>query len=189
VAATGVVVPVGIGLASGESPELVQLVGIALAVVGVVLACGPGGGSADGPATLRPLLLSAVAALGFGTTLVLVAEGAEHSVVMTLATMRAANAAVATLVLAVAVRRATHPRRDDVPTLALIGVTDAGANGAYALASTMSLVSVSAVLASLYPAVTALLAWRFHREQLTAVQVGGVVATLGGVGLIAAGSA
>lgn len=201
VAATGVVVPVGIGLAAGESPELLQLLGIALAVVGVILACGPGGerratsssdgaeGTAPPAATLRPLLLSAVAALGFGVALVLVAEGAEHSVIMTLVTMRAVNAAVATVVLTVVVQRATHPRRDDVPTLALIGVTDAGANGAYAVASTMSLVSVSAVLASLYPAVTALLAWRFHREQLTVVQVVGVAATLGGVGLIAAGSA
>lgn len=204
VAAIGVVVPVAIGLASGESPALIQLLGIAVAVVGVVLACGPGGdsegslprSSGDGnegtvrsAVSLRPLLLSAVAAVGFGVTLVLVAEGAEHSVVMTLATMRAVNAGLATVVLAVAVRRAAHPRRDDVPALALIGVTDAGANGAYALASTMSLVSVSAVLASLYPAVTALLAWRFHREQLTAVQVLGVAATLGGVGLIAAGTA
>jgi uncharacterized membrane protein len=191
VAATGVVVPVGIGLAAGESPEVVQLVGIAVAVVGVILACGPGRGtdSVQPAATLRPLLLSAVAALGFGVTLVLVAEGAEHSVIMTLVTMRAVNATVATVVLAVAVHRATHPGRDDVPTLALIGVTDAGANGAYALASTLSLVSVSAVLASLYPAVTALLAWRFHQEQLTPVQVAGVAATLGGVGLIAAGSA
>ena len=48
-------------------------------------------------------------------------------------------------------------------------------------------VSVSAVLASLYPAVTALLAWRFHHERLRPVQVVGVVATIAAVGLIAAG--
>ena len=53
----------------------------------------------------------------------------------------------------------------------------------------MSLISVTAVFASLYPAVTALLAWRFHHERLRRIQVVGVVATLLGVGLMAAGSA
>jgi drug/metabolite transporter (DMT)-like permease len=70
-----------------------------------------------------------------------------------------------------------------------IGATDAGANGLYAIAANMSLISVTAVFASLYPAVTALLAWRVHHEQLRRVQVVGVVATLLGVGLMAAGSA
>ncbi len=69
----------------------------------------------------------------------------------------------------------------------MISATDAGANGTFAVASTLGQVSVSAVLASLYPAVTALLAWRFHHEHLRRVQVAGVVATLGGVALIAGG--
>jgi drug/metabolite transporter (DMT)-like permease len=43
------------------------------------------------------------------------------------------------------------------------------------------------VLASLYPVVTVLLARQLHAERLRAVQVAGVVATLGGVALLAAG--
>ncbi len=189
IAATGAVVPVVAGLASGESPSVLQMVGIVVTVVGVILTSGPerGGDPAERRRNLRPLLLAGVAGLGFGVTLVVVAEGAEHSVVMTLATMRAVNAVACTAILGLVLRRAAHPTRRDLPSLALIGATDAGANGAYAIATHTALVSVSAVLASLYPAVTALLAWRFHHEHLRPVQVVGVVATLGGVALMAGG--
>jgi len=189
VAATGAVVPVVVGLAGGEAPTILQLAGIPVAVVGVILASGPEWGSdrAERRRNVRPLLLSAVAAVGFGATLVVVARGAEHSVVMTLATMRAVNAVVCTALLAVVLRRAARPTGRDLPTLALIAATDAGANGCYALATHTALVSVSAVLASLYPAVTAILAWRFQGERLRPIQVVGVVATLGGVALMAGG--
>lgn len=190
IAATGAVVPVAVGIARGESPTVVQVAGIAVAILGVVLASGPERSPDEAHKGHRgPLLMAGVAALGFGTALVLVAEGGEHSVVMTITTMRAVNAVVATLVITVFVRKAEHPTRKDLPTLVAIGATDAGANGLYAIAANMSLISVTAVFASLYPAVTALLAWRFHHERLRRIQVVGVVATLLGVGLMAAGSA
>ena len=187
VAACGVVVPVGVGLAAGESPSLAQLAGIVVAVAGVVLASGPERSKGPTRATRRPLVLAAVAAAGFGSVLVLVAEGSEHSVVMTLVMMRAANVVISSIVLAALVTDAGRPSRADAPTLLTIAVTDAGANGAYALATRTALVSVSAVLASLYPAVTAVLAWRVHDERLRREQVAGVVLTLAGVALIAAG--
>ena len=63
------------------------------------------------------------------------------------------------------------------------------ANGAFALASDTegALVSVTAVLASLYPVVTVLLARQVHGERLRAVQVAGVAGALGGVALLAGG--
>jgi len=188
VAATGAVVPVAIGLFRGESPRVGQLIGIAITIIGVILASGPErGGATTGRTTRRPLLLAAVASVGFGTTLVVVAEGSEHSVVMTLATMRTVNATVSAVLLLVVVRNVARPTQRDLPALALVGTTDAAANGFYGLATGTALVSVSAVLASLYPAVTALLAWRFHHERLRREQVAGVAATLVGVALIAAG--
>ncbi|MBV9952187.1 MAG: EamA family transporter, partial [Acidimicrobiia bacterium] len=41
IAATGVVVPVAVGIARGESPSVLQVIGIAVTIVGVVLAAGP----------------------------------------------------------------------------------------------------------------------------------------------------
>lgn len=185
VAATGVVVPVAVGLARGESPGTWQGPGIALAVVGVVLASGPearpgsGGGS-------RPLVLAGLAALGFGLVLVLIAEGGRTSAAMTLVTMRTTSV-VALLAVAVAVRSRGGIARSDLGLLAVIGIGDAAANGSFALASQSGLVSVTSVLASLYPAVTVLLARVVHAERMRPVQNVGVVGALVGVVLIAAG--
>ena len=189
VAATGVIVPVGVGLLQGESPGLAQLVGIVVTVAGVVLASGPerGPGGERTARNRRPLILAGIAALGFGGTLAIVAEGAKHSVIMTLLTMRVVNVVIGTVFLLTAGRHVTRPTRQDLPILAVAGASDAGANGLYAIATHTALISVSSVLASLYPAVTALLAWRFHHERLRRVQVIGVVATLAGVAMIAAG--
>lgn len=204
IAATGVTIPVIVGLAHGDSPSGLQLAGIVVAIVGVVLAAGPerrqavaadvaqAATEADQdavPATAsrRPLVLAGVAALGFGSGLALVAEGSETSVAMTLLVMRVVTAVGCTALLLTALRRAPRPTIRDTPALATIAVTDAGANGLYAVATTLAQISVSAVLASLYPAVTALLAWRIHHESLRPIQVIGVVGTLLGVALIAAG--
>ncbi len=195
IAALGVVVPVALGLLSGERPGPLQLVGMVVAVVGVLLASGPEL-SGRGRGGAAPLLLAGAAALGFGAVLALVAvgsggeQGSLGAVVMTLLTMRLASVLVLTALLLVGARRRgleTGLHRGDLPVLVAVGVFDVGANGAFALASQSDLVSVAAVLASLYPVTTVLLARRFHAERLAGGQPGGVALTLIGVVLLAAG--
>lgn len=191
IAALGVVVPVVAGLADGEEPTAVQVVGIVVAVVGVVLASGPEVRGAGRGGT-RPLVLALGAALGFGIVFVLLAEGGDGTgtaeVVLVLLAMRATSVLVlGALVLARSGRSAVAVPRRELPVLAVIGAFDVGANGTFAVASQSDLVSVVAVLASLYPAVTALLAWRLHREQLRPLQLAGVSAALAGVVLLSAG--
>jgi drug/metabolite transporter (DMT)-like permease len=195
VAALGVVVPILAGVAAGEAPSAVQVAGMAVAVLGVVLASGPelgGEGRRGAPA----LLLAAGSALGFGVVFVLLAEGSGGesgtlgAVVMTLLTMRLTSVVVLTgLLLATAPSRGWElgVRRQDLGLLVTIGVFDVGANGAFAVASQSDLISVTAVLASLYPVVTALLARQFHGERLRPVQLTGVAAALTGVVLLAGG--
>ena len=190
VAALGTVVPVVAGLLRGEAPSALQLLGIAVAVAGVVLASGPE--LRGGRGGVVPLVLALVAAAGFGVVLVLVAEGAQSSVVMTLLTMRLTTVSVLTvLLLALARRRGleTGVRRPDLPVVALIGAFDVGANGAFAVAASSAgaLVSVTGVLASLYPVVTVLLARQVLHERLRPVQVAGTATALGGVVLLAGG--
>lgn len=188
IAALGVVVPVLVGLARGERPAAVQLVGIVVAVAGVVLASGP---ELSGRAGVRPVVLAAVSALGFGVALLAIAEGARSSTVMTLVTMRVTSVSLlTTALLVVLVRRRTgRPpvRRADAALLVLTGVGDVGANLAFGLASTRGLVSVVAVLGSLYPVVTVLLARVVHGERLGRAQTLGVAGALTGVAMIAAG--
>ena len=128
IAALGVVVPVLAGLAKGERPAALQLVGIVVAVAGVVLASGP---ELSGRAGARPVLLAAVAAVGFGVALLAIAEGSQHSTLMTLVTMRLTSVTLLAVALVVALGRGT-PRSEfalsprDVGLVALVGLGDVG---------------------------------------------------------------
>lgn len=204
VASLGVVLPVAVGLVGGDQPHPGQLAGIGVAVLGVVLASGPELRGRDS-AGLTPLLLAAAAAVGFGLALLFIARSAAGSPVTTLVAQRATTLAVLLPALAFARARLglvsqaqvsqTHGRQRlgglrpaNLPLLAVIGCADVAANGSYAVASARpgALLAVVAVLASLYPVVTALLAWRVHDERLRPLQSAGVAAVIGGVCLIAA---
>jgi drug/metabolite transporter (DMT)-like permease len=189
IAATGVVVPVVIGLGQGDRPALVQLVGIVLAVAGVVLASGPevrGVQEGTGRGGRRALLLAALSAVGFGLVLWMLAKGAHYSVAMTLLTQRSASVGAVLVILLIG-RRLGGLSVRDLPQLAVIGIGDGAANGLFALASRSGLVSLVAVLGSLYPVGTVLLARAVHGERMRPVQNAGVVAALAGVVMIAAG--
>jgi drug/metabolite transporter (DMT)-like permease len=64
-------------------------------------------------------------------------------------------------------------------------VLDALANVLYAFASTTGLVSLAAVLASLFPVVTVILARTVLKERLSRIQGTGVACALAGVACIA----
>ena len=189
IAALGVVVPVAVGLVQGDRPSAWQGLGAVLAVMGVVLASGPELSmrrARQEARAGRPLMLAVLAAVGFGTVVVCISHGARFSTPMTLLVMRATTVLVVALLwcfrrvdLAVA--------RADLPMLAVVGAFDVSANGALAVATTRGLLSVVAVLSSLYPAVTVTLARAVHQEQLQRVQTLGVVGALAGVVLIASG--
>jgi drug/metabolite transporter (DMT)-like permease len=115
---------------------------------------------------------------------------------MTLVGMRISALGCTLLALAPTRRPGRHrlagvrPAARDVPGLAMLGVLDVGATLAYALASRTGLLSLAAVLASTYPAVTVVLARRVHGERLRPVQTAGVLAVLAGaagIGLANAG--
>lgn len=188
VAGTGVLLPVLIGLAQGERPAPVSLAGMALAVVGVVLASGPElraveGGSAPGGG--RALLLAVAAAVGFGLNLWGLARGSVHSAGMTLLTARTLSVALLA-VAAIASRSVGRVRPGDLPALALVGGFDALANGCFVLAAGTTMVATAAVLASQYPVVTVVLARGLHGERLRPLQLLGVGAAVVGVSMVAA---
>ena len=193
IAALGAGIPVAVGLARGEVPSELQIAGIVTAIVGVVLASGP---ELSGGASARPLLLAGAAAVGFGLVVVLIADsskGAAGSLIATLLVMRGTSVGLLVVVLLGArllgVSRGgpLRPGRADIPLLAAIGFGDVGANGSFAVATRSGLLSVVAVLASLYPVVTVLLARQVHGERIRPVQIVGALGTLGGVVLLAVG--
>ncbi len=183
IASLGVVVPVLLGVIGGEAPSRLSWGGMALAVVGVLLASGP---ELDGDVARRPVLLACLAGAGFGVTLYSLDRGGRVSVVHTLWGMRMTSVllfALAALVL----RRTGRMTWGDAPVLAFVGVADLCANGLFAVASSRGYVSVASVLGSLYPVVTAVWAYAVLHERLRPVQTVGVALTMAGVALIAAG--
>lgn len=187
IAALGAVVPLAAGVLAGESPSTLQRVGIGVALLGAVLASGPelrGGGGDAGRARARSVALAALAAVAFGVALLAIGRGAEHSPVMTLVGMRGTSV-LGFVVLAVVVRSVGGVRPRDLPALAAIGACDLAANLCFGIASTLGLLSITAVLGSLYPVATVLLARFVLKERLLAVQWAGVAAALVGVALIA----
>jgi drug/metabolite transporter (DMT)-like permease len=177
------VVPVTIGLAQGERPGSLQVTGIVIALIGVILASGP---ELNGKVDSRPVLLAFIAAITFGFAVYFMARGGQVNPTMTITAMRLTQV-VMVLVLVLALRSLGGLIKKDIPLLATIGATDAGANILFAFAASLGLLSVVAVLGSLYPIVTVLLAWWIHKERLIPVQYLGIAVTFSGVALIAVG--
>lgn len=185
IAALGAVVPVIIGLLSGEHPSPLALLGIAVALAGAVAASGPELRGDTGTGA-RPVVLAAIAGVGFGLALTFIAKGADSDAVMTLWGMRVTSVA-GFVVAALAARTVGGLRPADLGPLALVGVGDVAANLLYALATQRGYVSVTAVLASLYPVVTVLLARVLLHERLLRIQQVGVAGALVGVALVSLG--
>jgi len=189
IASTGVAVPVVIGLAQGERPAALQLAGIALCAMGVLLASGPELRSVrdqDAPGGARALGFALGAAVGFGFILYSIGRGSHFSAGMTVLTSRLVML-VLLGVVALATRSTGGVRRSDLPVLVTMSGGDLIGIGLYGVASSRSLIAVVAVLASLYPVVTALLARFVQKERLLPVQIVGVLGALAGVALLTLG--
>ncbi len=180
IASMGVLVTVGLGVASGETPSAWVWVGIAVAVVGIVLASGP---EISGAVSPRPVLLACVAAAAFGLGLFSLDRGSRDSLLMTLWGMRFTSVLIFALA-ALVLRSVGGAGRAHLLPLAVIGSADLLANTLFATASSRGQVSVASVLGSLYPVATILLARFVLGERLRPIQQIGVVLALAGAGII-----
>ncbi|WPO75158.1 MULTISPECIES: DMT family transporter [unclassified Streptomyces] len=190
----GVAVPVGVGLLLGERPGLAQFAGIAVAVAGILLAGGPELRGA--PVQRQAVLLTLLAAFGFGGVMALIAEASSSltGLFLALFVQRVTNVAAGGAALYVSVKRggAALPAGSGMgvlwavlPALAFVGLADVAANGTYSVAAQNGPVTVAAVLASVYPVVTALAARAVLKERLRAIQAAGAGLALVGTVLLA----
>jgi drug/metabolite transporter (DMT)-like permease len=180
IAALGAVVPVVGGLLQGEQPSALAVAGIVLALLGAVAASGP---ELQGSAGARPVLLAVGAGVGFGLAMLFIARGAQTDAVMTMWGMRFTSV-TGFGVAALLTRSVGGLRPADVGPLVLAGTGDVSANLMFAIASRLGYVSITSVLASLYPVATVLLARAVLHERMLRVQYVGVVAALAGVALV-----
>jgi drug/metabolite transporter (DMT)-like permease len=178
------VVPVVWGLATGERPGAIALGGIAVSFVAVALISRE---REEHPArAARSTLAAAVAAgIAFGAVFVLLDNTGDDSGFWPLLSGRAASTAALVLVL-VLLRRPLLPRTSNARLVVAAGVFDVGANALFLLAVREGLLSLVAVLGSLYPVATVLLARVVLDERLARHQLAGLALALVGVTMIAA---
>ena len=184
IAGVSAVVPVIVGIASGESPSWLQLLGIAASLIGVFLASVEPNRTESRVAAGVGLAL--FAAIGFGGYFPFMHAAGNADFWWASLYFRITSTSV--IVAAVLAKRppvAVAPSA--VPVLFLIGIGDMVGNLLFAAASTSGLVSVTSVLASLYPIITVVLARIVLAERVARSQEAGIVLTLAGVALISAG--
>ncbi len=189
ITATSALVPFAWGIAAGERPGLWQLVGVAVAVAGVLVVTierprrdAP---AADRATQRRAALLAVVAAAGIGLMLIGYDQTAKHDALWAMLGGRISSACFFAIVLLV-LRPRIGLKRAALPGIVAVGIFDTAANGLFSLATTQGYLSIVGVIGSLYPVTTVVLAYVVLRERLERRQLFGVLAALAGVAVIAA---
>ena len=132
----------------------------------------------------QQLTLPVTAGIGFGFAFILIDRAVEHSVLWPLLSSKMMGE-VLLITLLLIFRVGTMPRKHKYPIVCLTGFFDAAGTAFYASAAQVGRLDISAVLASMHPAITAFLAWVILKERLSRQQWIGVVAALIALALIA----
>ena len=185
ITAAGPVVPLAVDAAHGSTPTALQWLGIAFILLGVATLSWEG--RASGRARIASGAgLAILAALGFGLYFVGIDAGADESASWAVVAARVTAVSLGTVV-ALASSRSLRAPRSMLPMLVAVGLIDTSANVLVAAATTYGAAGIVAVLSSLYPIVTMVLAWIVVGERLGATKRAGGVVAVAGAAFVAAG--
>ncbi len=185
-------VPVAVGVVTGERPGGLTWLGVACALPAIWLVSSVAdehGGGHEGEAVRRrsaDLVDGMLAGLGFGVlfaSLGQVPEGAGFGPL----TLTQAVGVVTTIALATALGAPWVPRGRNAGHAIWVGVLGTSATALFLLATQTGLLTVAGVLAALYPASTVLLAALVLHERIGRGQGTGLALAAVAVALVAAG--
>lgn len=159
-----VIIPVLFGIPLEGFPDVGKIIGFILALLAVWLVSQ---GQQGMIFHLKDLILPVFAGLGFGIFYILIDQVSGKAIFWPLVSARSASIIVV-LIIGVLNRNLAKPYLNQIPIIFMAGIFDTGGTIFYALASSIGRLDVSAVLASLYPAFTVLLAWIILKEKLSA---------------------
>ena len=179
----GAAIPVVVGSLTLGLPAPIQIGGIGLAIVAVVLVTRSAEESAGGT---RGIGLAILAGIGFGAFFVLLAQVSHGTAFWPLVFVRVAAGLVLGAIL-LATRTAWRPARAVMNLVLVAAVLDTAGNVFFLFASQQGRLDVAAVLSSLYPVVTILLAALLLHERIGRLQAAGIVAAIGAIIFIGAG--
>lgn len=174
-------VPVVVGVVSGESLSALALAGVAVAGIAVVLVSRESGPHRRTP--VRAVLLAVGSGLAIGVYLSVIGTAPVDSGIWVATMGRWFSTALVLAILVVLIQRSRRAAPRDRPAfpwnLALAaGALDALANAVFQLAAQRGLLAIVAVIGSLYPAATVILARILLKETMSRVQLLGVLMAL-----------
>lgn len=168
------VVPVVSGLALGDRPDRLAIIGLLVTPAAVWMLAG--GGFRLGGVTRRPLLLAAGAGLGFGFFFTFLAQVPAGSGAVPLLTARGVSVTV--LVIAAIMIRPQLPAATWCSVSVVAGSLDMTANGLFLWSTREGELAIVGALVSLFPVTTVLLAVLTLGERLTRSQISGLALAL-----------
>ena len=177
-------IPVVFGMFVEGLPGALVIVGIGLAIVAVILVSRVDDGR-EGPSGLGLALISGIAIGAFAIVISQISDGHAFGP-LTLIRLSEAALIVGAIVIG---RQAWRAERRLLPAMAGVGVLDMAGNASFILAVQAGALSVAAVLSSLYPVTTVVLAMLVLHERMTRSHAVGIVLAAGAIVCIAVGSA
>jgi drug/metabolite transporter (DMT)-like permease len=187
ISATGVILPVIVSLAAGDNPTLLQKFGMAVAIAGAILASREKASGRNGKRLASGVGLAVGAAIAAGIFFIVMDQASAADPYWAAFLMRLSSFAILIIIFLLK-RLHVDTGRVHLPAIIILGVCDALAGFAYALATTYGMLGLVAVVGALYPAVTVLLSMLIIGERPQPVQFIGVVLALGGIALISTGN-
>lgn len=184
------VLPVVVGLATGDRPSLLAWVGIACALPAIwLVSAGEGEEGLTGEPVRRAgagVVDGIAAGLGFGFIFVALGQVPEGSGLVP-AGLGLALSIFVVIAMATALGQAWVPRDRYAGSAVVVGVLAALATVFFQFAVQTGLLSIASVLSALYPAFTVLLAVLMLREHIRRGQALGLALAAGAVTLVAVG--
>ena len=173
------VLPVVVGMFKEGFPAILTVIGFAFALFAVWMISQSEGGVTDILAHLSDLKLPLLAGIGFGLYFVVMHEATSGGA--TLWPMVFSRSGGMTLIIIYMLTTRTPWKVEDRsvwPVLALNGLLDISGNVFFILAGQAGRLDVAAVLSSLFPGGTVVLAWIFLKERLNRNQWIGIGSAL-----------
>ena len=179
-------VPVAFSILHDGLPTPLTAIGLAMGLAAIWLitrTSSPKGTDTAAPSTPpAALVLGALAGIGFGTQLILFKMASGGGILWAMTSARAAG--VAALILVIAAMPPKAPWRGFWLTGILAGMLDTLGNLFYIQATRFGRLDVAAVVCSLYPGGTILLAAIVLRERPARRQIAGIAVALAAVALL-----
>jgi drug/metabolite transporter (DMT)-like permease len=172
-------IPVIVGILQDGNPGALVLFGFTLALAAVWLVSG-GEGLRFRFVELRQPVIAGIA---FGAFFIFLERASQTSLWWSLVAIRIVSVS-SLLGFAILTRQPWLPKRESLVPILLSSVLDTLGNASYAMSARMGRLDIAAVLGSLYPGATVLLAWVFLKESISRVQTIGILLALAAIVLL-----